>query len=281
MPMSTTMAINRVMIPGWPISWHELSGHSVGVQAHKVALGHFQAVQQQPPGDDGVEHHQQIVARDAKPAVPVPLGSLGLQHVEGAGDAPLAPPAHGQLHDHHRQAQDHQEQQIDEHKGPAAILTGDIGEPPHISQPDGTACRDQQKAHPGGKGLSLLHKKINISSSDSRGPSSSLQYGPRCRYILHDFSSLVNHFLHFCSVSALFCRKTGRCPRFGRDSALALFSQEFSGSANRSPQDFRSTSGISSSPTTWSIRSSWRASSGVKRFWIRFITWRIYWLLML
>ena len=81
----------------------ELSGHPVGIQAHKVTPGGFQAVQQQPSGDDGVEHHQQIVARNAKPAVPVPLGPLGLQHVEGAGNAPLAPPAHGQLHDHHRQ----------------------------------------------------------------------------------------------------------------------------------------------------------------------------------
>ena len=109
-----------------------------GVQAHKVALRHFEAVQHQPAGHRGIEHHQQIVARDAKPAVDVPLAALGLQRLEGQGDALLAGPAHGKFHHHHRQAQNHQKQQIHQHKGRTAVFAHYVRKSPHIAQPNGT-----------------------------------------------------------------------------------------------------------------------------------------------
>ena len=121
----------------------ELIAHSGGIQTHKVALEHFYKVEHQPTGNGGVEHHQQIVAGNAEPAVDVPLGSLGLQSVKRQSNALLAGPAHGKLHDHYRKAHDHQEQQVHQHKGGAAVLTGDIGKAPHISQTNGTACRNQ------------------------------------------------------------------------------------------------------------------------------------------
>ena len=111
----------------------ELIAHAGGVQAYKIALGHFEEVQQQPPGDGGVVHHEQVVARNAEPAVNMPLGALGLQGVEGQGDALLAGPAHGKLHDHDRKAHNHQKQQIEQHERRAAVLSGNIGEAPYVA----------------------------------------------------------------------------------------------------------------------------------------------------
>ena len=135
----------------------KLSSHPFGIQAHKVSPEHFDKVVQQPPGDNGVEHHQQVVAGKAHIAVPVPFGTLGLQPLEGQGDAPLAGPAHGQLHHHNRQAQNHQEQQIQQHKGRPAVLPRDVGKAPHVAQSNGAARRDKHKAQAGGKCLSFLH----------------------------------------------------------------------------------------------------------------------------
>ena len=36
----------------------KLIAHAFGIQAHKVALGHLDKVQQQPARDGGIEHHQ-------------------------------------------------------------------------------------------------------------------------------------------------------------------------------------------------------------------------------
>ena len=124
----------------------ELASHSIGVQTDEVALGHFDAVKHQPAGHRGVEHHQQVVARDAEPAVPVPLASLGFQRLEGLGDPPLASPAHRELHDHHRQAKNQQKQQVDQHKGRPTVLPCDVREAPHVSQADGTSRGDEHEA---------------------------------------------------------------------------------------------------------------------------------------
>lgn len=130
--------------------------HTRGIQAHKVAPHHLDKVVQQPAGDGGIEHHEQIVARDAEAAIPVPLGPFWFEHMERTGDALLAGTAHGELHDHNWQSHDEQKQQVDQYEGRAAVFSGDIGEPPHISQSDGTACGDQQEAQPGRKGFSLF-----------------------------------------------------------------------------------------------------------------------------
>ena len=57
--------------------------HTGGIQAPEFAGSHLEEVKQQPAGDGGVEHHQQVIARHAEPAVPVPLAPLGLQDLKG------------------------------------------------------------------------------------------------------------------------------------------------------------------------------------------------------
>ena len=148
----------------------ELRAHAGGVQAHKVALEHLDEVQDEPAGDGGVEHHEQVVARHAEPAVPVPLGALWLQLLEGAQDALLAGPAHGELHDHDGQAHDDQEKQVHQHQGSAAVLAHDVGETPHIAQADGAAGRDQDEAQPGRKFFSLQNSVPPLSQINGMSP---------------------------------------------------------------------------------------------------------------
>ena len=149
--------------------------HTGGIQAPEFAGSHLEEVKQQPAGDGGVEHHQQVIARHAEPAVPVPLAPLGLQDLKGGQDALPAGPAHGKLHGHDGQAHDDQEQQIDQHKGRAAVLPHDVGEPPDVAQADGAPGRDEHKAQPGRKGLSLFHNCIP-----------SLDQPPHARHYTHN-----------------------------------------------------------------------------------------------
>ena len=135
----------------------EFPGNSLGVQPLEAAPQYLHKIIQQPPGDHSIKHHQQIVAREAHIAVPMPVGAGGLQPLEGQGDAPLAGPAHGQLHHHDGQTQNDQKQQIQQHKSRSAIFPCDIGKAPHVAQADGAARRDEHKAQAGGKRLSFLH----------------------------------------------------------------------------------------------------------------------------
>ena len=144
----------------------ELSPHTGGVQAHKIPLEHLDEVQNEPAGDGGVVHHEQVVARHAEPAVPVPLGPFGLQLLEGAEDALLAGPAHRKLHDHDGKTHNDQEKQIHQHKGRAAVLANDIGKAPDIAQSDGTAGRNQDESQPGRKLFSLQNVFPPISQTN-------------------------------------------------------------------------------------------------------------------
>ena len=55
-------------------------------------------------------------------------------------------PNHRELHDHHRQAKNQQEQQVDQHKGRPTVLPCDVREAPHVSQTDGTSRGDEHEA---------------------------------------------------------------------------------------------------------------------------------------
>ncbi len=123
----------------------------------KLAGGHFEEVEEQPSGNGGVKHHQKIVSRHAEPAVPVPLGPFGLQLLKGHGDALAAGPAHGELHGHDGQTHDEQEHDVDDHKGGAAILPYDVGEPPYVAQADGASGGDEHESQAGGKCFSFFH----------------------------------------------------------------------------------------------------------------------------
>ena len=70
----------------------------------------------------------------------------------------LAGAAHGKLHYHHRQAQNHQKYQIQQNKGCAAVFACDIRKAPHIAKADGAPRADEQKAQARGKFFTLLHK---------------------------------------------------------------------------------------------------------------------------
>ena len=133
--------------------------HLGGGHPLKLAGGHFEEVEEQPSGDGGIEHHQKIVSRHAEPAVPVPLGPLGLQLLKGHGDALAAGPAHGELHGHDGQTHDEQEHDIDDHKGGAAVLPYDVGEPPYVAQADGTSGGDEHESQAGGKCFSFFHNE--------------------------------------------------------------------------------------------------------------------------
>ena len=108
-----------------------------------------------PARHRGVEHHEQVVADQAKPLDAVPLGALGLERVVAAGDALLACAAGGELHHQDRQAEDEKKHQVHKDERAAAVLAGDIGEAPDVAQADGAACAYQDEAEPRGEFLAL------------------------------------------------------------------------------------------------------------------------------
>ena len=57
----------------------------------------------------------------------------------------------GEFNGHHRDSQNNQKKQIEEHKGPAAVLAGHIRKFPDIADADGTAGAEQKKAEAASK----------------------------------------------------------------------------------------------------------------------------------
>ena len=106
-----------------------------------------------PASHGGVEHHEQIAARPADPLVLVPVGAGRLQLVEGPGDGALRAAAHRELHDQDGKSQHHEEQQVHDEEGRAAVLAGDVGEAPDVAEADGAAGRDEDEAEAAGEVL--------------------------------------------------------------------------------------------------------------------------------
>ena len=121
----------------------------------KYTGGEFEKVVQHPAGDIGIVHHQQIAAQEGKPSVNMPLGAGLFQCAIGQDSAFAAGPANGQLHRQHWQPQDHQHDQIQQHKQPAAVLPDDKREPPHIADAHCAARADEQETQSGFKRFSL------------------------------------------------------------------------------------------------------------------------------
>ena len=113
--------------------------------AHELPGGELRHVGEHPTGHRGVEHHEQIAPGDAHPFVLVPVSARRLQHVEGPGDGALGAAAHGELHDHDGQSQDHQEDEVHDEEGRAAVLAGDVGEAPDVAEADGAAGGDEDE----------------------------------------------------------------------------------------------------------------------------------------
>ena len=95
----------------------------------------------------------------------VPFAALRLEYVERLRDAFLARPTDRKFHNHDRQSQQRQEQQIQQHKGCAAVLAGDIRKTPDIAQTDRTACGNQKKTKPGRK-FFPLHAATLLKTDD-------------------------------------------------------------------------------------------------------------------
>ena len=115
------------------------------VGPHELPGGELRHVGEHPTGHRGVEHHEQIAPGDAHPFVLVPVSARRLQHVEGPGDGALGAAAHGELHDHDGQSQDHQEDEVHDEEGRAAVLAGDVGEAPDVAEADGAAGGDEDE----------------------------------------------------------------------------------------------------------------------------------------
>jgi|GEM_PF-5862849 len=140
----------------------EGGGDELGSGPHKSSLDMEPAVIQHPAGDGGVVHHQHVTACDADGLEPVPAGAGRLQGLEAFGGAAAAAPADGEFTDHHRDAHDEQEHQVDQDEGGPAELAAQVGELPHIPDADGAAGADQDETQTGAEGFrgnSFLRQK--------------------------------------------------------------------------------------------------------------------------
>src|SRR5699024_9391072 len=125
------------------------------VHSLKTACRHLAQIDQKPSSDRCIKHHQKIISSYPKPFVPVPLCPQRLQLIKSSGNTAARAASHRKLHDHDRESQHDQADQIDQHKSRPAILPGNVRETPHIPQTNGTPCRNQNKSQPGAKLFSL------------------------------------------------------------------------------------------------------------------------------
>ena len=123
----------------------------------KLSCEKLPEIIQHPPGNRGVIHHQQIAARHAEIAVNMPPAPRRLQRPVALHRGFAARAAHSQLHAQHRHAHNDQKNQIKQHKNPAAVLSRDEREFPHIPYSDRASRADQQKSEPAAEVFSLLH----------------------------------------------------------------------------------------------------------------------------
>ena len=89
----------------------------------------------------------------------MPFGAFRLQYVHGARDTALAATANRKFS--HQNGNPHEDQKgdVNQHKGRAAILSGDVGKFPHVPQPDCAACGNEDEAQSGGESFSFLFHK--------------------------------------------------------------------------------------------------------------------------
>ena len=149
---------------------------SFRVKARKVAFHHFNKISQHPADDGGVEHHQQIIACHTEISVDMPFTALLFQYIEGRGNTLLAGSANCKFHDHDRQPQNDQKEQIDQNERRTAVLSRYVGKTPYISKTDGTTCRYQDKAQSGRKFFSFHFLNLIIFLSRIFSPPAEILY---------------------------------------------------------------------------------------------------------
>ena len=75
------------------------------IKAIKTSGNHLVYIVKHPAGNCRIEHHKQHIACNGPILIPVPLGSFGLQSIEGTGHTHMAPTAHREFTYHNRQPQ--------------------------------------------------------------------------------------------------------------------------------------------------------------------------------
>ena len=115
-------------------------------ESRELAGRHFERIGDHPAGDGGVEHHQNVVARECEPFIPMPFGALGLQNVVASRAAFLARTAHGIFHNQDRQAENYQKHQVKQHERRAAIFAAYIWEAPDVAKANGASGRNKNEA---------------------------------------------------------------------------------------------------------------------------------------
>ena len=78
-----------------------------------------------------------VVAQKTPSAVQLPVGAHRIE---------VRRPSHGEFRDHQRQPQQQYAEDVDDQKGSAAVVSGDVRKPPDVAQPHGAARRDEHGA---------------------------------------------------------------------------------------------------------------------------------------
>ena len=112
----------------------------------ELSLGCGEEILNHPAPYRGVEHHQQIVSDHGHIAMNIPFAPLGGQRMIDANRALSAGTAQGKFNGHNGDSHDQQEKQIEQDKRAASILSYHVRKLPDISDPDGTAGTEQNKA---------------------------------------------------------------------------------------------------------------------------------------
>ena len=133
----------------------KLTGHLLGVEPRQFTGGSHVEIVQHPARHGGVEHHQQVAADEGEVAVDVPLLPRLFQCLIRPHRAFAGGTSHGKFHGHDGQTQNDQKDQVEQYKGTAAALPGNIRELPHVADADGTARGKQNKAKTGFQSFSF------------------------------------------------------------------------------------------------------------------------------
>ena len=150
------------------------AGHLRAVGAVEGARGGFHHEGEHPAGHAGIEHHEQVVARKAHPLEVVPFRARRLERVVAARDGFLTGAPGRELHDEHRQREDGQKHQVHEYECRTAVFAGDVGEAPHVAQPDGAARAHQDESEARAEFLAFhrfsspFHGKAPVARCDGR-----------------------------------------------------------------------------------------------------------------
>ena len=143
-----------------------------------------------PSRHDRVKHQQHIVSGDGKVSHDMPFRAFWLQGPVGRKNTFSRGSPHGVLHGHDRYAQNHQKQQINQHKQAASALSHHIRKAPHIADADGAARRKQNKAQTAPQFLSLTHNSpVSICRTCRLNPS---LFSPVSSYFSPVFRSFLS-----------------------------------------------------------------------------------------